>query len=95
LEIGSAGRLCYDFRAAGDTMDTAITDRPMAKTKGRPKKPGGEGTPVRIDTDLVTMARYVAAREGVPISELLSGILRPTIERKFRKAAPKVEGSEG
>lgn len=64
----------------------------MAKTKGRPKKPGGEGAQVRIDSDLATQAKYVAARNGVTLTEYLSTILRPAIVRDFRKAAPKVEG---
>jgi predicted HicB family RNase H-like nuclease len=63
---------------------------PVSKPKGRPKKPGGEGTQVRIDTDLVTKARYVAARQGVSLSELLSGWIRPIAEREFRKAGKEI-----
>ena len=64
----------------------ATVEEPMTKGKGRPKKPGGEATPVRIDSDIVAKARYLASMRGVPISELLSAILRPAIEREFRKA---------
>jgi hypothetical protein len=63
----------------------------MANPKGRPKKAGGEGVQVRIDADLATKARYVAAERGVTVLDLLSGIIRPVLDREFRKAAPKVD----
>lgn len=65
----------------------------MAKAKakgGRPKKPSGEGTLVRIDSDIVSRARYLSAQMDVPMSELLSGILRPEIDRRFRDVTRKV-----
>jgi len=53
----------------------------------RKKKPGeGPGTPVRIDADLVAKARYLSAREGLELSAYVSGLLRPLIEREFKKA---------
>jgi hypothetical protein len=63
----------------------------MAKVKGRPKKPSGEGAQVRIEPDLATKARYLAAERGVTVLDLLSGILRPVLDRDFRKAAPKTD----
>lgn len=76
-------------------MDTAaLKDRSMAKVKGRPRKPGGEGTPVRIDPDLVTKARYLAALKGVPMSDLISEMLRPIIDREFRKAGRELLGDD-
>jgi hypothetical protein len=66
-------------------MITIAERMPMAKAKGRPRKPGGEGTPVRIDTDLVTKAKYLAAQRGVPLTTLMSDLVRPVIEREFRK----------
>ena len=66
----------------------------MAKAKGRPKKPSGEGTQVRIEPDLATKARYIAAEEGTTVLDLLSGILRPILTKRFRKLMPK-EGGEG
>jgi hypothetical protein len=41
---------------------------------------------VRVDSDIVAKARYLASMRDVPISKLLSDILRPVIEREFRKA---------
>jgi hypothetical protein len=67
-------------------MAVATEERPMAKTKGRPKKASGEGSVVRIEPDLVTKAKYLAAAKGVPMSDLLSDLLRPAIDREFRKA---------
>jgi len=68
----------------------------MAKLKGRPKKPSGEGTPVRLDSDVVSMARYLVARRGnTTLTAFLSGILRPTIEKEFKAAAKDVAGGEG
>lgn len=62
----------------------------MAKKRGRPKKPGGDGAQVRIEADLASMARYIAARKGSKTIDLLSAILRPALEREFGKLAPKI-----
>lgn len=76
-------------------MEVGVMDEMMTKPKGRPAKPSGEGTPVRIDADIVTMARYVAARRGVHLSVLMSELVRPAVEREFRKAGKELlEGSD-
>jgi hypothetical protein len=66
---------------------TILTVTSMAKSKGRPAKPGGEGSVVRIASDLVRKAKYLAAQQGVPVSDYLSNLLRPAIDKEFRKAA--------
>jgi hypothetical protein len=75
-------------------METALLDEPMAKAKGRPRKSSGEGTLVRIDSDIVNRSRYLSAQLGTPISELLSGFLRPEIDRLFRKVTREVLEAE-
>jgi hypothetical protein len=68
----------------------------MARPKGRPKKATGEGTPVRLDSDIVSMARYLVARQGgTTLTAFLSDLLRPQIERQFKAAAKDVSGGEG
>jgi hypothetical protein len=74
------------------SIGIGIEEKPMAKPKGRPKKPSGEGTPVRIDPVIASKARYLASQSGVPMSDLLSDWLRPIVEREFRKAARDLEG---
>jgi hypothetical protein len=79
-------------------MGAAVAERVMTNEKGgRPKKPGGEGSLVRIAPDLVTKARYLAADRGVPMSDLLSEILRPALEQMFREAGRGLfeEGGSG
>ena len=79
-------------------MPAVIEGRVMAKAskgKGRPKKPGGEGSQVRIDSDLATMARYLVAQRGLVLSEYLSDILRPVIERDMKKAGREIIGDVG
>lgn len=66
-------------------MSATALEATMPKPKGRPRKPGGPGKPVRIDADLVSKARYIAAHEGADLSELISRLARPAIEREFRK----------
>lgn len=67
----------------------------MAKKKaGRPKKAGGEGSLVRLAPDLVTKARYLAAQQGVPMSDLLSDWLRPIVDREFKRAGRDLLGEE-
>ena len=71
-------------------MSVVLASEPMARVKGRPRKPSGEGTLVRIDSDIVDMARWLSARSGTPISEMFSDILRPGIERLFAKGPAEV-----
>lgn len=75
-------------------MEALVESPKVAKKRGRPKKPGGDGAQVRIETDLATKARYLAAQEGIKLIDFLSQILRPTIERKFGKAKPKNQEGE-
>ncbi len=67
----------------------------MAKKAGRPKKPGGEGSQVRIDRDLAKMARAVATHNGVQIADYLSGLLRPTITKDYRKMLQELDTEAG
>jgi hypothetical protein len=61
----------------------------------RTKKPGdGPGTQVRIDSDLVAKARYLAAQSGLELSGYLSQLLRPQIEREFKKAGRELLSDE-
>jgi hypothetical protein len=61
----------------------------------RKKKPGeGPGAPVRIDADLVAKARYLAASEGLELSAYVSGLLRPIIDREFKKAGRELLNNE-
>jgi hypothetical protein len=50
----------------------------------RPKKTTGNGTPVRLDADVVSWARYVVACEtDKELGAYLSGILRPVVRKQF------------
>ena len=80
---------CVWHRVTISTRDrTQYVNSAMVATvakRGRPKNPTGEGTPVRIDSDLVKKARYLAIDKDQPVSEVLSDLLRPVIEREYRK----------
>ena len=47
---------------------------------------------VRIASDLVSKAKYLAAGRGVSVADYLSALLRPAIEREFQRAARDVPG---
>ena len=64
---------------------------PMAKSKGRPKNPYGEGTAVRLDSGLVSKARYVCALKDITMTEYISEMIRAKIEKDFAKAKPAVD----
>jgi hypothetical protein len=70
-------------------------DRSMTKKMGRPRKPTGEGSPVRIDRDLVTMARTLAGYRGAAMSEYLSDLLRPVITKEYRTMVKDLEKEGG
>ena len=59
----------------------------MAKKAGRPKTSTGTAPPVRIEPDIQSMAKYIAAHRGVPVAKLVSDFLRPVVEREFAKLA--------
>lgn len=64
----------------------------MAKAKGRPKKPGGEGTQVRIEPDLASKAKYLATQQGMSLSEYLSDAIRPRVEKDFLQVGRELFG---
>lgn len=66
----------------------------MAKKVGRPKKPGGEGKSVRIETDLAQKARIVALRKNIPLSDYLSDTLRARVLKDFA-GVMREAGGEG
>jgi len=76
-------------------LATRIREDAMAKKAGRPKKPGGEGSQVRIDRDLAKMARAVANHRGIQIADYLSGLLRPTITKDYRKMLQDLDNEAG
>jgi hypothetical protein len=71
--------------------ETTTIERPMAKKVGRPKKPSGEGRPVRVDSDIAMMAAKVAAYRGVPLIDFLSSLVRPLVVREYGKMLRETE----
>jgi hypothetical protein len=63
-------------------------------TVARAKKRDGPGTVVRIDSDLVAKCRYLAARAGKDMSVYISNLLRPVVDKEFRKAGRELFGDE-
>ena len=74
---------------------TTMRDRPMARKVGRPKKPSGEGTQVRIERDLASMSRSIADFRGVNQIDYLSGMLRPGITRDYRLMIKELDKASG
>ena len=60
------------------------------KPTGRPPKPTGSPTQVRMDADIAALAKVVASIEGVSMTDLLSGILRPILKEKARQGGRKL-----
>jgi hypothetical protein len=63
--------------------------------RGRPKKLAGEGTQVRIESDLVSMARLIVASRGTELTSYLSGILRPRVVKDYAAMVRKLEQASG
>jgi predicted DNA-binding ribbon-helix-helix protein len=72
-------------------MSAVLVAEIMAKKAGRPKTATGEGPPVRLESDLYSMAKYVAAHRGIPVARLVSEFLRPAIETAFAELAEQVK----
>lgn len=50
-----------------------------------PKNPKRNDLITKVDAQVLRMARLIAAYEDIPISELLSEILRPALEKRLEK----------
>lgn len=48
-----------------------------------PRKPKRNDVPVKIDAEVLRVARIVAAYEDLPLAELISESLRPLLQRKL------------
>jgi hypothetical protein len=62
--------------------------------RGRPAKPGGQGSQVRIAPDLASKARMIVGDRGIALVEYLDGILRSQITRDYAALIRKLDGSE-
>lgn len=51
--------------------------------RGRPRKATGNGSQVRIASDVASMARLVVGRRGVELQEYLTGILRDQVTSDY------------
>jgi hypothetical protein len=58
---------------------------------GRPRKPDGIGSQVRIDAGLAKMARRVADFRGLKLLDYLSEILRPTIVKDYKQTNEEID----
>jgi hypothetical protein len=74
-------------------MSTTMTrGETVAETKaGRPKAPGGEGRPVRIDPELFNKARIVAMRRGSQIGEYLGSLIEGPIKRDYQRVLKELD----
>jgi hypothetical protein len=48
-----------------------------------PRKPKRNDQPVKMDAEVLRIARIVAAYEDVPLAELISETLRPVLQKKL------------
>ncbi len=62
-----------------------MASKPAVNRGGRPKKPNAGGKPVRIHPDVGKMAERVADYRGLPLSDFLSDLVRPSVVREYRR----------
>ena len=62
--------------------------------RGRPKKPMGEGSQVRIPPDLASKARLIVGDRGIDMVEYLDEVLRPRITKDYAAMIRKLEGGK-
>ena len=67
----------------------------MAKKAGRPVKPGGEGTPIRLNPDLAAKAKIVAMRRHIAAGDYVSEIIRVRVLKDFAKVLAEAEREAG
>lgn len=80
----------YKLQGGGCDMLETMRQTPMAKKQGRPKKPGGEGTQVRIDSQVARKAKFVASEKGVSLADYLTGLLRPQVDKEYLRCVKAI-----
>jgi hypothetical protein len=71
-------------------MGASVGGVAVAKKKAR-----GVGIMVRIDPDVVRMARAIAPAKGVALGEYLSDICRPVVSREYVAEIRRLEKQGG
>jgi hypothetical protein len=62
-------------------------------TQTMPRKPKRNDVPVKIDAEVLRLARIVAAYEDLPLAELISETLRPILVKKLEQHQEKKKAS--
>lgn len=75
-------------------MATTILEKDMAKKMGRPKGTRNDAS-VKIDAELVDLARMVGAHRKASLNELLSDLLREPIKRAHAQMVKELTRSAG
>lgn len=57
-----------------------------------PRKPKRNDEPAKIDSDVLRMARLVAAFDNMPLAELLSETLRPILLKRLETIKSQLPG---
>jgi hypothetical protein len=73
-------------------------DMPSIAEAVMPRKKSEHGlklAAVKVDRDIVTKAKLIAADKGEPLAGYLSGILRGTVEKDWAKVVRKAGTEEG
>jgi hypothetical protein len=66
----------------------------MAKRRGNPGKPSGEGKPVRLDPAIASMAKAVATSKGMSLADYLAELLRVPVGRDYAKMLRDLESQK-
>jgi hypothetical protein len=77
------------------SVATSMRDDRVAKKRGAPKKPGGEGRHVRLSPPVVTMAKAVADARGIAMGDYLSDLLKPLVSRDYVKEMERLKKEGG
>jgi predicted HicB family RNase H-like nuclease len=73
-------------------VTTATVDRDMARKRDKPEKAERKDEPVRIDSEVLRIARIVASFEELSLTDYISSTLRPIVDRDFARHVKKHAG---
>ena len=65
------------------SVATAIEGQSVGKRRGRPET-GVPTETVRLRSDIMEKARYIAVERRVYVGQLISDLIAPVIEREYR-----------
>lgn len=73
-------------------MATVTKEPGMGKKRGRPRRSERDDVAIKIDRKLATMAKVIAAQQGISVAELASSLLEGPMKKAYMQMIENLKG---